>query len=101
MDTIADADGVSKSTLYERYPTKQALLRAVIAVHVASWAQDWEGKGGPVPTDLRQRLKHRARSFMEYFCSGRLEILERLDALVGFIDDVVERAAGVDLQVLP
>src|SRR5882724_11293389 len=33
MDTIADADGVSKSTLYERYPTKQALLRAVIAVH--------------------------------------------------------------------
>lgn len=78
MDTIAEAARVSKSTLYERYPTKQALLRAVIAVHVASWAQDWQGKGGPVPTDLRQRLKHRARSFMEYFCSGRLEILERL-----------------------
>jgi TetR/AcrR family transcriptional regulator, mexJK operon transcriptional repressor len=78
MDTIAEAAHVSKSTLYERYPTKQALLRAVIALHVASWAQDWEDKGGPVPTDLRQRLKHRARSFMEYFCSGRLEMLERL-----------------------
>jgi TetR/AcrR family transcriptional repressor of mexJK operon len=78
MDTIAEAAGVSKSTLYERYPTKQALLSAVIAVHVATWAQDWEEKGGPVPTDLRQRLKHRARSLMEYYCSGRLEILERL-----------------------
>jgi len=78
MDTIAEAARVSKSTLYERYPTKQALLRAVIAVHVASWAQDWEDKGGPVPTDLRQRLKHRARSFMEFYCSGSLEIIERL-----------------------
>ena len=78
MDTIAEAARVSKSTLYERYPTKQALLRAVIAIHVAGWAQDWEDQGGPVPTDLRQRLKHRARSFMEYFCSGKLEILERL-----------------------
>ena len=31
-----------------------------------------------MPTDLRQRLKHRARRFMEYFCSGNLEIVERL-----------------------
>ncbi len=78
MDTIAEAAGVSKSTLYERYPTKQALLRAVIAIHVAGWARDWEDKGGPVPTDLRQRLKHRARGFMEYFCSDGFEIFERL-----------------------
>jgi AcrR family transcriptional regulator len=78
MDTIAEAAGVSKSTLYERYPTKQALLRAVIAIHVAGWARDWEDKGGPVPTDLRQRLKHRARGFMEYFCSEGFEIFERL-----------------------
>ena len=78
METIAEAAGVSKSTLYERYPTKQELLRAVIAIHVAGWARDWEDKGGPVPTDLRQRLKHRARGFMEYFCSDGFEIFERL-----------------------
>lgn len=78
MDTIAEAARVSKSTLYERYPNKRALLRAVIAVHVASWARDWEDKGGPVPTDLRQRLKHRARGFMELFCSDGFETFERL-----------------------
>jgi TetR/AcrR family transcriptional regulator, mexJK operon transcriptional repressor len=78
MDTIAEAARVSKSTLYERYPTKEALLRAVIAEHVANWSQDWEGKGGSLPADLRQRLKHRARSLMECFCSGELESLERL-----------------------
>jgi TetR/AcrR family transcriptional repressor of mexJK operon len=78
MDTIAEAAGVSKSTLYERYPTKQTLLRAVITTSVDSWAKNWEGMAGPVPTDLRQRLKHRARRFMEYFCSGNLEIFERL-----------------------
>ena len=78
MDTIAEAAGVSKSTLYERYPTKQALLRAVITASVASWAQNWDGTLGSAPTDLRQRLKHRARRFMEYFCSGDLESFERL-----------------------
>ena len=78
VDAIAEAAGVSKSTLYERYPTKQALLRAVIAIHVAGWARDWEDKGGPVPTDLRQRLKHRARGFLGYFCSDGFETFERL-----------------------
>ena len=78
MDTIAEAARVSKSTLYERYPTKEALLSAVIADRVADWSQAWEGKGGSLPADLRQRLKHRARSLMECFCSGELESLERL-----------------------
>jgi AcrR family transcriptional regulator len=78
MDTIAEAARVSKGTLYDRYPSKQALLRAVVADRVVSWSHAWESKGGCMPTDLRQRLKHRARSFMEYFCSGELESLERL-----------------------
>jgi TetR/AcrR family transcriptional repressor of mexJK operon len=88
MDTIAEAAGVSKSTLYERYPTKQALLRAVITTSVASWAQSWEGMVGPVPRDLRQRLKHRARRFMEYFCSGNLETFERLFTSGPFMDEL-------------
>jgi TetR/AcrR family transcriptional repressor of mexJK operon len=78
METIAAAAGISKGTLYGRYPTKETLLRAVIADRVAAWSGDWEPDGGPVPSDLRLRLKHRARRLMEYSCSGKLEELERL-----------------------
>jgi TetR/AcrR family transcriptional regulator, mexJK operon transcriptional repressor len=78
METIADAAGVSKATLYDRYPTKEALLRAVIADRVAAWSEDWEPEGGPIPRDLRQRLKHRAYNLMKYYCSSNLQLLERL-----------------------
>jgi len=78
MEAIALAAGVSKATLYDRYPTKDALLRAVIADRVATWSEDWDSEGGPVPSDLRQRLKHRAHKLMQYYCSGKLQLLERL-----------------------
>jgi TetR/AcrR family transcriptional repressor of mexJK operon len=78
MDVIAAAAGVSKSTLYDRYPTKEALLRAVIAERVATWSEEWEPDDGSTATDLRERLKQRASRLMEYYCSGKLEFLERL-----------------------
>jgi TetR/AcrR family transcriptional repressor of mexJK operon len=37
MDAIAKAARVSKTTLYSRFPTKQALFRAVSQDQVASW----------------------------------------------------------------
>lgn len=78
MESIAVSAGVSKGTLYDRYPTKEALLRAVVAERVATFGKDFEPDGGPVPADLRLRLKHRARRLMEYNCSGKLDLLERL-----------------------
>ena len=77
MDIIAKVAGVSKGTLYDRYPTKEALLRAVITERVAAWSEDWEPTG-PVPADLRERLKQRAHRLIEYYCSDKLESLERL-----------------------
>jgi TetR/AcrR family transcriptional repressor of mexJK operon len=78
MEVIAAAAGISKGTLYDRYPTKEALLRAVIAERVATWSEEWEPDGASVSTDLRERLKQRAGRLMEYYCSGKLEFLERL-----------------------
>ena len=78
MEAIAAAAGVSKGTLYGRYPTKEALLLGVISDRVTAWSDNWEPDGGSIPTGLRQRLKYRARKLMEYNCSGRLEELERL-----------------------
>jgi len=88
METIAAAAGVSKGTLYDRYPTKEALLRAVIADRVATWSEDWEPEGSAIPSDLRLRLKHRARRLMEYNCSGKLEELERLFAGAPSMDEL-------------
>jgi TetR/AcrR family transcriptional repressor of mexJK operon len=80
MDAIAAAAGVSKGTLYGRYTTKEALLRAVIADQVASWSKDSQADGVPIPLELRGRLKHRAHALMEYCCCGKLERLDRLIA---------------------
>jgi AcrR family transcriptional regulator len=88
MDDIAAAAGVSKGTLYDRYPTKEALLRAVIAEQVAAWSQDWQPQPGTTPADLRQRLKQRAQGLMEYLCSGKLELLERLCTSGPFKDEL-------------
>ncbi len=80
MEAVAAAAGVSKGTLYGRYPTKEALLCGVISSRVAAWSQSWQPDGRPVPTDLRKRLKDRAHKLMEYTCSERYEELERLFA---------------------
>lgn len=78
MERIAAAAGVSKGTLYDRYSTKQELLRAVIANQVANWSSRWDPVGGAAHVDLRQRLKHRARGLMESLSEGRVEYIERL-----------------------
>jgi TetR/AcrR family transcriptional repressor of mexJK operon len=88
MEAIATAAGVSKGTLYGRYPTKEALLRGVIADQVVGSPQDWEPDADALPTDLRQRLKHRACRVMEYCCSGKLEQLERLFASSPCVDEL-------------
>jgi TetR/AcrR family transcriptional repressor of mexJK operon len=77
MEVIAAAAGISKATLYGRYPNKEALLRAVISERVTAWSEDWEPDSG-LSEDLRQRLKQRAHRLMKYYCSGKLELLDRL-----------------------
>lgn len=40
MEAIALATGVSKSTLYSRYPDKAALFRAVVGERILAWVAD-------------------------------------------------------------
>jgi len=78
VDTIAAAAGISKATLYDRYPTKAALLRAVVSEGVTAWLASWEPDTDPSSSNVRQRLKFRARKLMQWYCSGELELLEQL-----------------------
>jgi TetR/AcrR family transcriptional repressor of mexJK operon len=78
MEIIASTARVSKGTLYARYPTKEALLRAVVNQQCAAWAEQARRKRGPLPTDFRQRMKERARSIMESIVSEDIRGFERL-----------------------
>src|SRR5579871_4959390 len=43
MESIAAAAGVSKRTLYKRFPEKPALLRAAIAALIEKWLPGLDG----------------------------------------------------------
>jgi TetR/AcrR family transcriptional repressor of mexJK operon len=77
MEAVAKAAGVSKQTLYDRYPNKYALLKAVVADRVAAWSDDLERDEGETSPDLRTRLKQRAHGIMSFCCSGEFERVQR------------------------
>jgi TetR/AcrR family transcriptional regulator, mexJK operon transcriptional repressor len=83
MDLIAAAAGISKATLYARYATKEALLQAVVRDGTEAWVQRWDSADPVTASDLRLRLKHRARKLMQFYCSGKLQLQEDLFASGG------------------
>lgn len=77
MESVAAGAGVSKSTLYSRYPTKQALLRAVVDEQLAAWSAGRDAGRGRPPEDFKQRLQHHARSILESVDSFDVRSFER------------------------
>jgi AcrR family transcriptional regulator len=78
MEAVAARAGLTKNTVYKRYPDKLALLRAVLRRRVDAWAyvvsqQEWELTG-----DLRQRLKIYMRWMMEQAASPDIRAFTRL-----------------------
>lgn len=78
MEAVAAAAGIAKGTLYSRYPTKEALLNAVVADRVEAWSAAAEARGGPLPNDLKQRLHHIARSILESLASEEIHAFQRV-----------------------
>jgi TetR/AcrR family transcriptional regulator, mexJK operon transcriptional repressor len=77
MEAVAKAVGIAKQTLYDRYPNKMALLTAVLAEQTVIWAENSVSDARVSSTDLRTRLKQRARIAMEYCSSGEFDRSER------------------------
>jgi TetR/AcrR family transcriptional regulator, mexJK operon transcriptional repressor len=66
MDAIARKAGVSKVTLYQRYPDKVALLRAVMQDRNASWSAISSSRAVAMGETLDERLRHYARSLLHW-----------------------------------
>lgn len=78
MEAVAAAAGVSKNTLYSRYPTKTALLHAVVEDRMVAWQAEADARNGPLPADLKQRLAHLSRSILESLASEEIHAFQRV-----------------------
>ena len=61
MENIAAATGVSKGTLYARYPSKEALFTTVIHDRVKQWSLISASQDHLLTDDIAERLHHHAQ----------------------------------------
>ena len=61
MEAVATEIGISKGTLYARYPSKEALLTAVVKDSVRRWSSEAAMHDHELTDDIGQRLLHHGR----------------------------------------
>jgi len=88
MEAVAARAGVSKGTLYARYPTKAALLHAVIEERVAAWSLEAGRHDHLLPTDLEARLRYHAKTIIRAFANDEVRALETLVSGPGVSPDL-------------
>ena len=76
MEAVAAAAGVSKRTLYARYPDKRALFTAVVPWALAS--MPWDGPIDLPDDDLEASLRDLARTVLARLLEPRSVALRRL-----------------------
>jgi AcrR family transcriptional regulator len=78
MEAVAMAAGVSKGTLYARFPTKEALLRGVVEDRIATWDAQASLTQGPMPEDFKDRLHYMARRIIGSMGSEEIWSFQRM-----------------------
>ncbi len=78
MENVAAAAGVSKGTLYARYPSKETLFIAVVEASI----REWSAKSPPAArfpsTDIGERLRFHARVIAESLTYPEVRAFQRL-----------------------
>jgi TetR/AcrR family transcriptional regulator, mexJK operon transcriptional repressor len=98
MEAVAAASGVSKRTLYARFPAKPALLQAALSRLIAAWLPSFGNALEEAPT-LDAALLHAARRMLATALTPEaLAIYRLLIAEAGVIPDLgrllMEAGAG-------
>jgi TetR/AcrR family transcriptional repressor of mexJK operon len=78
MEAIAKRAGVSKKTLYARFPTKGELFTEVVETQVAAWSARAGRYDNALGTTLRERLEHHAIMFLEANAQPEARAFERI-----------------------
>ena len=98
VDEIARRAGVGHGTVFRRFPTKDALLAAVLAVHMAELASAAES--ACAETDAGEAFDHFVRGMAEAYARNRAlveavkrcEMTPEVDALVDAVARLLRRA---------
>lgn len=78
MEGVAAAAGVSKGTLYARYPSKEALFHAVVEHSVKEWSVESSMEDHLLTDDIAVRLRHHARMIGRSLMKSDVHSFQRL-----------------------
>jgi TetR/AcrR family transcriptional repressor of mexJK operon len=78
MEAIAAAAKVSKPTLYNRYPSKEALLKAFVERRIAEMSAKASRQNHSIGGSLEARLRHHAETLIEAAADPEVRALDRL-----------------------
>lgn len=78
METVATEIGISKGTLYARYPSKEALLTAVVKDSVERWSVEAATHDHELTDDIGQRLLHHGRIIAGSLNNIEVQAFQRL-----------------------
>lgn len=78
MEAVAGSLGVSKGTLYSRYPNKSDLFRAIVAERLTAWTPVAEEFTEQVATDVAELLFHTGVRFLSAFSDPEVAAFDHL-----------------------
>lgn len=78
MEAIAFELGISKTTLYGRFPSKESLFHAVIEDAVSRWSVDASLTDGELTDEIGQRLRHHTRVIAKSHDNPEVQAFQRI-----------------------
>jgi len=78
MESVAGDTGVSKGTLYARYPSKEALFTAVVEATVEGWSEMSARNDHLLTDNIGERLRHHAATIAASLVQPDVRAFERL-----------------------
>lgn len=77
MERVAAVAGVSKGTLYARYPSKGPLFTAIVEASLLELSRAAAAREHSLPDDIGERLRHHARAIAGSLVLPEIKVFQR------------------------